>query len=131
MSYVVSIRRPDSAQITAEEFRLLVTQDDSFHPLGLEDGKSCVFEWLPPVGKNPVVFSFADGEVSVTTPSHAALKKMQALARSLNARVIGEEGEDLTEVAVPDRELPFAAIAWGCALAILLFGAGIWWFAAH
>lgn len=106
MSYIVSIRRKEGHYISDAELRALIDKDTSLHEVSLQDVKceeasACVVEWLPEGGSKPVLFVLEAGEVSVTTPSDAALRKMQELARLLDASVIGEEGEDLTTVEVP------------------------------
>jgi hypothetical protein len=135
MSYVVSIRRMEPAGITAEEFRSLAARDDSLHVADphpeASESECCDVEWSPSSGGSPVLFAYYAGEVSVATPSHAALRKMQELARLLGAKVIGEEGEDLTEVEVPDWEISPVAGLSGCAVIVILLVATVWWLIAR
>ena len=131
MSYVVSIKRAKPAEVTAEEFRSLAAQDVSLREIDRDpnapEEDCCDIEWSPPSGRSPVLFTYYSGEVSVTTPSHASLKKMQEIAARLNAKVIGEEGEDLTEVEVPSWEFSPAAGLSGCGVVVLLLIAAVWW----
>ena len=65
---------------------------------------------------------------SGTTASNAVLAKMQAMAKSLNASLVGEEGENLTAVEIPGSEITLKSGA-GCLLAVLvLLAAVVWWF---
>jgi hypothetical protein len=132
MSYVVSIRRPEGRAISVDELRSLVTQDESLHEASPPDtGPDGVgywaLEWKATAGAKSVPFDLQGGELCVTTPSNAALRKMQELARLLDAQVIGEEGEDLTEVEVPDREFSPAMGLSGCAVGVVLVVAALWW----
>lgn len=134
MSYVVSIRRLDGSPITVDDLRLATREDQSFREAAISNGEALHpsvldLEWLPEGSQSPVSFSLSAGEVTVTTPSNAALRKLQELAGRLGASVIGEEGEDLTSVPVPAQE------ASGCGpaefvIVFLLAALGLWWLLA-
>ena len=119
MSYVVSIKR-EGIPITLSEFESARSGIDGF---ATEPGN--VMWYAEPKAKAQY-FMFEDGIVSVTTPSNAALRTMQVVAKQLKARVYGEEGEDLTDVDVPTTD----PSKWGC-VGLLLLIAGVaylvWW----
>ena len=52
-----------------------------------------------PLGSE-VFFVFENGTISVTSPDDRTLEKMQHVAKLLEARVIGEHGDDLTESSI-------------------------------
>lgn len=118
MSYVLTIRR--DAPLRADELRALVQRDESLSILPDEETEVGAILWN---GENPPLpLTFDNGGIWSTPRNDAAIIKMQELARSLNARLIGEDGEDLTEE-------DFAAKApLGCggkvAIIVLAFGAG-------
>lgn len=124
----MSIRRSEGSAISAAELRALVANDSTLREAESADSATvCNLEWTPEAGAKPVLFVFESGEVSATTPSNATLRKMQEIACLLGAKVTGEEGEDLTEVAVPDREFsPVVGIS-GCAIVVLLVAGALWW----
>jgi hypothetical protein len=131
MSYVVSIKRSESRKIQEAEVRELVSTDsslrDSCENDGQRDGAPWAFAWAPEANSEPVMFVYYAGEVSATTPSHAALRKMQELASLLDARVVGEGGEDLTEVPVPEWEFTSKTVLSGCAIVVALVIGGLLW----
>ncbi len=131
MSYVVTIRRPNGPGLCVADVRAAIAEDASFGELSCTSAESEAgpyeFPWRVSAESSPVSFVFESGAISVTTPSHAALRKMQQLAVCLNARVFGEEGEDLTDVAVPEHELSPGAGLAGCGVMILVLGVLAWW----
>ncbi|KAB2966515.1 MAG: hypothetical protein F9K18_05515 [Thermoanaerobaculia bacterium] len=130
MSYIVSIRRPPENPISESEIRALVDRDPtlSLDPNASVSGELLI-QWRAEPGSESVGFLFSGGSIdTTTTPSNAALRRMQLLAAALGARVFGEEGEDMTEADVPDAEVG-AKGAFGCLLAALGLGAlAAWWF---
>lgn len=121
MSYIVSIKR-EGAAIQQAELEAAISDIAGF----ARDGALII--WQPPqADAKPSVFMLDDsGAIRVTTPSNATLRTMQTVARRLNARVVGEEGEDLSDVSAPDgKTSPAGCIA---ALAVLaIAGCVVWW----
>jgi len=70
-------------------------------------------------------FVFHDGEVDITSPSNPALEAAQSLAALLGANVVGEEGEDLTNVNFPETNSagcgPFVWAILGIGAFLLLY----------
>ena len=102
MSYVVSIRR--KSPITEQELLTAVERDNQLSIAEADDlsDDSFVLQWS---GENETAmeyFVFHRGEIDITSPSNSALEAAQSLAVSLGADVVGEEGEDLTNVNVPE-----------------------------
>lgn len=129
MSYLVTIRRAGESPILEDEVRELVRSDgDLDFPQAAEEVPGeLLFHWKQPGGQ-PVGFLLSHGQImSTTTPSDEAVAKMQQLARSLNAIVEGEEGEDLTSIELPAGRVTTRGI--GCyVLAFLAFLAVTgWW----
>ncbi len=127
MSYVVSIRR--DAAITSEELRAIVEGDAELTiSTAADEHADGVMElaWQADENADPEFFVLSEGAVDVTTPSNNALNKMQAVAEGLGAQVIGEEGEELTDVEVSDN-VPGGCgpVAWTVLLFLVLVG-GYW-----
>ena len=103
MSYVVTISR--DAPIKDDELRTVLEQfaeleiSQTPHP---DNGASLEIRWQPKGGAEPSYFVLSEGKINAYTPSDEALEQLQALAKSLQAQVIGEEGENLSEIKVPD-----------------------------
>jgi hypothetical protein len=102
LSYVVSIRR--KSPIAKQELLAAVESDDQYAIAEVDDlsDDSFVLHWR---GENETVveyFVFDRGEIDVTSPSNSALEAARSLAVLLGADVIGEEGEDLTNVNFPE-----------------------------
>lgn len=119
MSYVVSIVRPDGPPIVAAEVHAAITGNGDFaaHEPFSEGG--VLLTWR---GHTRLMHSA--GTLWVATPADEALEMMQSLAVQLGARVLGEEGEDLTDVP----GVHGAAGKAGCAapaVVLLLSGAGL------
>lgn len=96
MSYVVSIVRDrpiEPAEVRALESDALTLEADDVDDF-------CVLHWTDPVADRRETFVLADGSLDITSPSDAALAVAQELAAKLDARVVGEEGEDLTDADV-------------------------------
>lgn len=104
MGYLVFVKRgedlgPDSpSNIEWAEVIDLVANDPSFEDTSTEEVNSFTLECI--VGKK-THFLFDQGILEVSTPNDSALIRMQGIAVALNARVIGEEGEDITDTSVP------------------------------
>ena len=104
MSYVVSIRR--KLPITEQDLIAAVDDDDQFSIAETDDlsSSSLVVRWQ---GEDEVAtqyFVFHRGEIDITSPSNSALEAAQSLATALGAGVVGEEGEDLTNVDLPESD---------------------------
>ena len=124
MSYVVSIARKERP-IEVSELRRLVESDPELSILeSAVDHDVLDVLWRNSTEAEPVAFVLSAGSIEVTTPSDAALRKMQLLAGQLDAKIIGEEGEDLTNVEVLDVEFSPNA-AWGCLLLVAI-GVAAW-----
>ncbi len=96
MSYVVSIVR--DKPIDPAEVEALAASSPTFE-LEDEDG-ICILHWANTSTDKHESFVLSDGTLDITSPSDAALTVAQELAAELGARVIGEEGEDLSDVHV-------------------------------
>ena len=96
MSYVVSVVR--ESPIEEAELEKIAVEAGDFE-LEVMDGFS-ILHWLDAESNARESFVLSDGSLDITTPSDAALMAAQELAERLGAKVIGEEGEDLTEVEV-------------------------------
>ena len=125
MSYVVSIRR--KSLITEQELVAAVEGDDQFSIAETDDlsSDSFVLHWK---GENETAkeyFVFHRGEIDITSPSNSALEAAQSLAASLGADVVGEEGEDLTNVNFPETNSagcgPFVWAILGIGAFLLLY----------
>ena len=125
MSYVVSIRR--KSPITEQELLTAVESDDQFSIAEADDlsNDSFVLHWS---GENETVveyFVFHHGEVDITSPSNPALAAAKSLAALLGANVVGEEGEDLTNIDFPETNSagcgPFVWAILGIGAFLLLY----------
>jgi len=125
LSYVVSIRR--KSPISEQELLAVVESDDQFSIAEANDlsNDSFVLHWS---GESEAVvehFVFHDGEVDITSPSNPALEAAQSLAALLGANVVGEEGEDLTNVNFPETNSagcgPFVWAILGIGAFLLLY----------
>lgn len=131
MSYIITLRRSLGKPISAEEVHSVIEHASD---LELESAPSEVdevlFRWTGGEEGSPLDLLFSRGEIeTATTPSNAALRRLQRLAEELNASLFGEEGEDLSDVDVPDIETAKASV-WG-AVAVVAFVVAllIWWLA--
>ena len=125
MSYVVSIRR--KSPITEQELLAAVESDDQFSIAEADDlsNDSFVLHWS---GESETVveyFVFHHGEVDITSPSNPALAAAKSLAALLGANVVGEEGEDLTNIDFPETNSagcgPFVWAILGIGAFLLLY----------
>ena len=126
MSYVVAIKR--ATPIAVEELREVVAGDPEFHIPAGDTLASDVLNvlWQPSPGDAAVGFVLSAGVIEVTTPSNSALRKMQRVASTLAARLIGEGGEDLTDVDTPQSEVSPRGLI-GCVSVAILLLAGFSW----
>lgn len=128
MSYIVTISRDKGPPISKSEVLALAESEG----LRIEE---------PPQAASVIVLSckdahgefplqYLEGRIeSSNTPSNEVLITMQRIARRIDARLIGEEGEDLTDVELPDNvpEITSARV-WGCiAVLVLVLTALAWW----
>lgn len=102
MSYVVSIRR--KFPITEQELIAAVDGDDRFSIAETDklSDSSLVLHWQEEHERGTEYFVFQRGEIDITSPSNSALEAAQSLAAALGAGVVGEQGEDLTNVDLPE-----------------------------
>lgn len=127
MSYVVAITRYGSP-LSTREVQSVFRADPSFTVEEAESSEGLVASWRASPTAASEIFVYSDGAIAVTTPSDAALLKMQQIAKTLNASVTGEEGEDLTDVELVPR-----STAGGIAMGIVLLAAiiaGLFWIIA-
>jgi hypothetical protein len=113
MSYVVSITRPEGPPIEPAEVAGAVAGETGFAQPGNIAEHAPLLIW-----QSSTQINLSQGSLWVATPSDAALRMMQTLAVRLDARVLGEEGEDLTEVDL-------AIGKAGCAAPALLLLGGV------
>ncbi len=124
MSYVVSIRR--KSPIAEQELIAATDSDDQFSIAEADDlsSSSLVLCWRGEGEVSTQYFVFHRGEIDITSPSNSALKAVQLLANALGAGVVGEDGEDLTNVNLPENDgsgcgpFVWAVIAIGGLLAL-------------
>jgi hypothetical protein len=96
VSYVVSIVR--DRPIEQGEVRALAS--DALTLEADEADDFYVLHWTNPAADRRETFVLVDGSLDITSPSDAALAVAQELAAKLDARVVGEEGEDLSDADV-------------------------------
>jgi hypothetical protein len=127
VSYVVSVQR--DAPITGHELHSIAENDPEYSLSDISgDDSAPTFEltWQPDNQAKPVSFVLHDGTIDVSTPSDFTLRKMQSLAKLLDANVVGEEGEDLTTTEVVDvPSQGCGPIVWAVAL-VVAFLIGYW-----
>jgi len=127
VSYVVSVRR--DAPITGDELQSIAESDPEYSLSEFStDSSARTFElkWQPNNPDSSVSFVLYDGTIDVSTPSNDALRKMQSLAKLLDAKVTGEEGEDLTTTEIVDTPSQGCGpYVWTVAL-VVAFLAGYW-----
>ncbi len=96
MSYVVSVVRDSLiGEAELEEF----ASDSGAFEIERSDG-FLILHWRDPAEGKRESFVLTDGSLDITSPSDAALVAAQEIAARLGARVVGEEGEDLSDVHV-------------------------------
>lgn len=106
MSYVVEIIRvngDDTVPIAPEEFRHIVESDPALEmlPAGPEYNPDVMAaKWTQHPRNKEALLCFASGVIDVTTPDDHILIKMRQVAKSLEARVRGEEGEFLDDIEI-------------------------------
>ena len=104
MSYIIEILRIDdtgkSSQISKPEWEALVQDDPQ-----LDAKNSDVATWNAHPSNQEIYFSWhPEGAIHGTSPDEPTLIKMQEIAKKLNARLRGEEGEMIDEVEpTPDK----------------------------
>jgi hypothetical protein len=104
LSYVVSIRR--KLPITEQELIAAIDGEDQFSIAETDDlsSSSLVLRWGGEDEAAKQCFVFHAGEIDITSPSNSALEAAKSLAAALDADVVGEEGEDLTSVNLPEND---------------------------
>ncbi len=114
MSYVLSIRRGDDHRpiVSAEVMELLA------HDPSLREAENKTIIWTSPTTGQTRYLNQASDHLWTDDVNDDRdlqfLQKLQSIARALEARLFGEEGEDLTESLSPSSARP------GCAAVILL-----------
>ena len=85
---------------------MAVQSDGQFSPADVDEpsSDSFVLHWTGARETATEYFVLERGEIDITSPSNSALKAAQSLAVSLGAEIFGEEGEDLTDVDIPEIE---------------------------
>jgi len=121
MSYVVSITRANPT-LSRSEVEEVIRSDPSFTLEEAHNADTLVATWRESPTARSEAFVFADESIDVTTPTHAALGKMQQIAVALHASVTGEGGEDLTDVEVEARSTVGGTVAGLLVLAVLAAG---------
>ena len=94
MSYVVSIVR--EASIDRAELESIAGESADFELEEIDD--VCLLHWSDGRNTGRETFVLSGNSLDITSPSDAALVAAQELAARLDARVVGEEGEDLSGV---------------------------------
>jgi hypothetical protein len=103
MGYDLHIEREDGT-ITREEWNKIVYEDEEIHIESVTQFKLPTGQVLsmPEIEmavwksdeKYAVYFSYRKGLITVKNPDERAIKKMKQLAQKLQAKVIGDEGEE-------------------------------------
>lgn len=102
MSYVVSIRR--EVVISEQELIAVVDGNDRYAMAETDDfsNGSLVLCWKGGDQVAMEYFVLHRGEIAITSPSNSALEAAKSLAAALDANIVGEEGDDLTDVDLPE-----------------------------
>lgn len=103
MGYVITIfrsRKEGKQSIGQDEWRQLVSQDSSLEYCTSEE---TVVRWTAHPKGHEVSFSYDEGEITGTPRDDATTRKMQQMARKLDARMQGEEGELLEDVDLSEQ----------------------------
>lgn len=103
MSYVVSITRGEEKPIQLNEFEKAVSNDPEFTKAPeCQDHNSPSYIWTTNNSNKESYFHYWQPNIAIESPSYQALIKIQQLAKKLDANVIGEEGEDLSDINPDD-----------------------------
>lgn len=95
----------DTKKIDIGAWRSLVKSDPSLEMVGFveaatPEGKTIRLEnpdtavWVDPKTDKKHYFYFFNGEISVKNPTESAIFKMKEVAKKLDCKVQGDEGED-------------------------------------
>lgn len=99
MSYLYTIRKRGRARISLDELRRAASRDAELTfavPVTLGAlGEVVHLSWRPPGGATPAILTFRNGTVAAFRPCPATLRKMQCLAKFLDAEVLDERGAAL------------------------------------
>jgi hypothetical protein len=118
VSYVITVERPSGTPLTEGEMLEVLSNDPDFVRV-----ESASWQWRnSPQGIELFINLsennlWTDGGRGWTTES--AIAKLQQLAARLNSRIVGEEGEDLTEVSAPAQGRTGVAAGAGVLLTLL------------
>lgn len=113
MGYDLHITRADTwldseaAPITIDEWEEYVRTDPSLRPDEEASPECMVWADHP---KEPCPLWWSDGEVRCKNPDEPTVAKLVAIAQQLDARVVGDDGEEYfmgPTGAVQHRQLPF------------------------
>lgn len=123
MGYELNIQRPESNLITTSEWTDYISNDPDFIPIEEFSGKTSdgieVSVSTPNAGlwrKNEleVPFTFQEnlGQITVKNPDDAIIKKMIEIAKKLNGKVYGEEGEEYGPSYFDNQSKPILKKKW-------------------
>lgn len=111
MAYDIHITKRNNwfdkgADVTLEEWSELIGVDPSLEPTEKVEGKTKdgqkfefqlkgaqLAKWKNPVSSDIVWLNYHDGEITISNPDDAIIKKAKELAGKLGAKVQGDEGE--------------------------------------
>lgn len=99
-------------QITPDEWLAVIESDPQLIKLVGRNEEEPVAQMLSPDGMAARFFRYLDGHVFVKKPTKEVLLQMIALAKILNARVIGEQDEIYLDDGTPDSETSYFAHDW-------------------
>lgn len=130
MSYLVSIRRPAGQQpLTTQDVLARIRADPDLELIdSAESNDELAFVWNGTASVPSLPLHFSGGSIdSMGTPSNAAIRRLQRLARDLDAALYGEAGEEMTESELPEIEVTSIGV-WVCTAAMVaVIIALIWW----
>lgn len=130
MSYIISIKRDDDRPIEPDEVSRVIASDTELTVAeGSAAGGDMLIYWRASPDAPAVQLTLSGGVIdSAATPSNATLLKMQDIAKKLDARLVGEEGEELTDVVVTDTDAtPGQAWVFMILVFAVVAAALIWW----
>lgn len=94
------------ADISLKEWREVIDEDPTLEPAKKVEGESKdgqkfefqlkgsqLAKWKNPVFNDIVWLNYHDGEITISNPNDAIIKKAKELAGKLGAKVQGDEGE--------------------------------------
>jgi len=95
----------DGKWITPEEWLSAVREDTDLEIIS--ESEPYVAVWLKDPSRTEFFFDWRKGNISTKNPTKSAIIKMEELARRLNAKVQGDDGETYENgIALPEERLP-------------------------